>query len=148
MTGSIFSKLNEEELTKILAVSENIAYKPGDIVFKQDESPDSIYLIKKGQITLVKISDTGSDTELTKIGRGSFLGEISVLDEGPREISAIAVTDVQMFKIPVKKLEMMKKFEKKLLVKFYLTVIKDVNRRLRRVNDEYSKIKEELTKAI
>ncbi|MFA5478693.1 MAG: cyclic nucleotide-binding domain-containing protein [Candidatus Muiribacteriota bacterium] len=148
MSDSIFDKFSEEELLKILAVSENKSFNPGEIIFKQDENPDSIYIVRDGEISLVKIGDTGEDTELTKIGRGSFLGEISVLDEGAREISAIAVSDVKAFKIPVSKLKMMEKFEKKLLVKFYLSVIKDVNKRLRRANEEYSKLKEELSREI
>jgi len=144
----IFDRLNEEELTKILAVTEKVTFPAGDIIFRQETDPDSIYIILEGEVSLVKINDIGDDTELTVQGKGSFIGEISVLDERGREITAIAVSEVTVLRISKEKLDIMQKVDYPVLVKFYLSIIRDINEKLRRINDEYSRIKEKLQKAI
>ncbi len=143
---SIFSKLTEEEIVKIVAISENVRFSPGNVIFKQDNEGDSIYIIKQGLVSLVKVNDLGEDTEFTDVGEGAFLGELSILDGGPRVLTAVAISDVECFKIPKLKLRLLLKYEPKILLKFYLTIIKDMNQRLRRVNEEYVKIKEKLKK--
>jgi hypothetical protein len=42
----------------------------------------------------------------------------------------------------------MQKVDYPVLVKFYLSIIRDINEKLRRINDEYSRIKEKLQKTI
>jgi CRP-like cAMP-binding protein len=145
MEDSIFSKLQKDELLKILGISENVSFKPGDTVYKQGDPGDALYIIKNGEVSLIKINDIGEDVEFAKVGSGSFLGELSVLDDGVRELTAVALTDTEMFKLPKEKLELLKKSDIKVVVKFYLTVIKDINRRLRKINDEYVKIKNQIS---
>ena len=143
---SIFSKLTEDELVKIVAVSENVTFSPGQVIYKQDNEGESLYIVKQGLVSLVKVNDIGEDTEFTDVGEGAFLGELSILDGGPRVLTAIALSDVECFKITKLKLKLLKEYEPKILLKFYLTIIKDMNQRLRRVNEEYVKIKEKLKK--
>jgi CRP-like cAMP-binding protein len=144
----IFDKMNEEQITKILAITQKVNFSAGQIIFKQETEPDGMYIIIDGEVSLVKINDIGNDTELTTLGKGSFIGEISVLDERGREITAIAISDVTAFKIPKEKLDIMQKVDYPVLVKFYLSIIRDINEKLRRINDEYSRIKEKLQKTI
>jgi|GEM_PF-1378012 len=143
---SIFSKLTEDELVKIVAVSENVRFSPGDVIYTQDDEGESLYIVKQGLVSLVKVNDIGEDTEFTDVGEGSFLSELSILDGGPRVLTAIAISDVECFKITKMKLRLLKEYESKILLKFYLTIIKDMNQRLRRVNEEYVRIKEKLKK--
>ncbi|MCK9223601.1 MAG: cyclic nucleotide-binding domain-containing protein [Candidatus Muirbacterium halophilum] len=144
----IFDNMNAEQITKILAITEKVNFPAGEIIFKQETEPDGFYIVIEGEVSLVKINDIGKDTELTVVGKGSFIGEISALDEKGREITAIAVSDVVAFRISKEKLDIMQKVDYPVLVKFYLSIIRDINEKLRRINDEYSRIKEKLQKNI
>ncbi len=81
------------------------------------------------------------------MSKGSYLGGISMLDGREREITAIALSEVSCYRISSEKLTQLRAVDYSTLVKFYISVVRDLNSRLRRANEEYGKIKEKLSGA-
>ncbi len=69
--------------------------KPGEILFREDDPGDRMYLIKSGKI---KITKGGGDVEktLAYLKEGDFFGEMAIIDESPRSATAIAVDETRL----------------------------------------------------
>ncbi len=62
----------------------------GEILFKEGDPGDEIYLIKEGRIKIYKEMD-GEERTLAILGKGEIFGEMAVLDGKPRSASAKAI---------------------------------------------------------
>ena len=72
-----------------------IAFKAGTVIFSQGENSKFLYLVKKGQLHLIKT--TGPHLSILKLcNEKEFLNEISVLTNKPTEYAAIAKTDIEL----------------------------------------------------
>lgn len=72
-----------------------IPFKAGSVIFVQGEPSKYLYLVKKGQLLLVKTS--GNHLSVIKLCKEKeILNEISVLTNKPTEYAAIAKSDVEL----------------------------------------------------
>jgi CRP/FNR family transcriptional regulator len=69
--------------------------KPGEILFREGDPGDKMYLIKSGSI---KITKAGGDVEktLAYLKEGDFFGEMAIIDESPRSATATAVEESRL----------------------------------------------------
>jgi CRP-like cAMP-binding protein len=69
--------------------------KQGEILFREGDPGDAMYLIKSGKIKIIK---GGGDVEkaLAYLKEGDFFGEMAIIDESPRSATAIAVEDSRL----------------------------------------------------
>jgi len=77
-TIPLFSGLNEEELTKITAISQKKAYKKGELIFNEGDVGDGFYIIETGKIKIFKLSFGGKEQILHIYGPGKPFGEVPV----------------------------------------------------------------------
>jgi elongation factor P len=97
----LFLKEGEEIVidTRTGEYIESIGYekqlKSGEILFKEGDRGDEMYLIRAGKIRIVKDLEGISKT-LAVIGEGEFFGEMALLDKSPRSATAIAETDAKL----------------------------------------------------
>jgi len=138
LSDSIFSDLTDKELEEILKLSEEIIFEPNQTIFKQGDSGDALYILKQGKVSLLKKNNMGSELNMGIAERGMFLGELSILDSGPQAFSAIASERCITLKITKQKLDILKKINKKLLCKFFISIIRYVNYRLRKANENFA----------
>ena len=75
-----------------------VAGKAGDFVFREGDSTAEMYIIQDGQIEIVK-QYAGEARQIAVLEAGDFFGEISLLEEQPREVSAHALTDYRLLRI-------------------------------------------------
>ena len=70
-----------------------IPFKAGEIIFRQGYPGDHAYIIKSGEVAIIKEHDDGSREQLAILKSGEMFGEIAVLDEVTRTATAEAHTD-------------------------------------------------------
>lgn len=72
-----------------------IPFKAGSVIFAEGEASKYLYLLKKGQVRLLK--KNGQHLAVLKMCKEKeILNEISVLTNKPTEFSAIAKTDIEL----------------------------------------------------
>lgn len=76
----------------------SVSVKGGDFVFRERDEGRDMFLIREGQVKLTK-QYAGQERQIELLDAGDFFGEMSLLDEQPREVSAQAVTDCTLFRI-------------------------------------------------
>ncbi len=98
----IFGNLSDSECSHIAEVAEEIDYKKGVTIFKENASADSFYLIISGKVDVVKEGAHGHDQILATKHEGEVFGEMSIIDDQPRSASTRAQTDVRLLKLSKK----------------------------------------------
>lgn len=84
-TVGLFSGLSEEQLQRLIAISQEEIYNEGDIIFEQGAEGDKLYFISEGQVE-IRIRKTPESPERSQVylGRGQIFGEMALLDLGKR----------------------------------------------------------------
>lgn len=70
----------------------------GEIIFSEGDIGTEMYIIQSGTVELLK-SIGGETRVLATLEKGDFFGEMSVLEDAPRNASARAKTDVEVVRI-------------------------------------------------
>lgn len=75
-----------------------VKFQQGDFVFHEGDEGSSMYIIEDGAVDILKSAD-GDERKLASLEQGDFFGEMSVLDDQPREASARAASECQLLRI-------------------------------------------------
>ncbi len=89
----LFSELNEQELGAIAALTSSIEIGKKSIVVQEFDPGDSLYVILDGEVKVSTYSVDGREVVLALLGKGSFFGEMSLLDEQPRSANVTTMRD-------------------------------------------------------
>ncbi len=73
--------------------------EPGQILFQHGDAANSLYFILGGDVSVCLFANDGRQLGLNVVYEGNLLGEIAVLDDGPRSASAIAIAQCQIASI-------------------------------------------------
>lgn len=99
--NKLFYKINESDIKLLLTSEDTITKMKGEIIYKEGEPGDSIYLIISGEICIAKERFLGRIKKDSKTVN-DFFGEESYLEKIPRPFTAFATTEctiVQLGKI-------------------------------------------------
>jgi CRP-like cAMP-binding protein len=93
----IFHLLNKEELEQIVSYFEIVHYSAGTTVFTEGDPGDFIGFIVSGKLEVKKQTEfKGKQIVLALLSKGSFVGELSLVDEYPRSASVVAPEDTDL----------------------------------------------------
>ena len=68
----------------------------GEMLFQQGDPGDALFILEEGQIELFVWDHRGQRVVLGTHSDGEIFGELSLLDEGPRTASVVALTDCKL----------------------------------------------------
>jgi CRP/FNR family cyclic AMP-dependent transcriptional regulator len=87
----LFSKLSADELAVIAARLKHQSFPMGEVIFKQGEQGDAMFIIRSGRVRIYSQDEGGQELTLNVYEGGDFFGEFSIIDGEPRSASAEAV---------------------------------------------------------
>lgn len=85
--------LKEEELMKLVGVSDEIKYSDGDIVYNKGETSESMYILSEGTITITNPDDEEHGRVMETLVAGDYFGEKALLRNVVRPQTATCVGD-------------------------------------------------------
>lgn len=86
----------ELKTEKIIKQGIEHFYKKGDIIFRQGDPGNVMYLIVEGEVLLTVDYRGGKPITLASLKKGDSLGEMSLLENMPRSATATAVKDTKL----------------------------------------------------
>jgi len=91
-TVPLFRSLSNEQRDLLIMQASDQVFVPGQIVIRQGESADSIFVILAGRVRVLEASpDANADVLLGELGEGEILGELGVLRSQARSATVVAV---------------------------------------------------------
>jgi CRP/FNR family transcriptional regulator, cyclic AMP receptor protein len=94
LASHLFKSLDEEGREKLLDSCDVRRFAPNDVIMKQDEPGEEMFLILTGTVSVETKAAAGT-VQLAELGRGACVGEVSVLTGGGRTATVTALTDVE-----------------------------------------------------
>jgi CRP/FNR family transcriptional regulator len=91
--GELFKGIPDEYVRRISALFTDRKYERDTALFYEGGPADSLFIVRKGLVKLVSISERGTESILHILRAGDVFGEL-LLVQGERPFSAIAMTDV------------------------------------------------------
>jgi len=92
----LFALLDESERTLLSERVELVKFEKGKDLFLVGDPGDSMLIVSQGEVEIFVKTKTGEKIILESATRGDFFGEIALLDPGPRNATARAVTNVEV----------------------------------------------------
>lgn len=122
----LLQDLTNEQFEELWDNISTETYKQGKVVFKQGDIGKNFYIIKSGNVDIVR-QENGKEIHISTLKTGSHFGEMALLDNEPRAASATCTTQCTFFTVgrdrfetlfgPLKSMEHKKELRKKQLKK-------------------------------
>ncbi len=90
----LFADLDERALEAIATLARERVAKAGEILMREGEPGETFLVIVDG---VVRVEQAGRDVR--SMTAGGFLGEIALLERGPRTATATCVTDCRLLSL-------------------------------------------------
>lgn len=88
----IFDGLSQQERLQIAAICTLVEIKKGEKITVQDSEGDDLFIIAAGFVEVnVKLRD-GSPKSIVNLGPGQIIGEMALIDRGPRSATVVALS--------------------------------------------------------
>jgi transcriptional regulator with AAA-type ATPase domain/polyferredoxin len=98
--SAIFYSLPKSVITDIHSKSERLVFNPNTVIFRQKEGSDYVYVILQGTVSLSYKPETGREIELAVHRSGEVFGEMSLLTDSPRLVTARAIEKTSLIAVP------------------------------------------------
>jgi CRP/FNR family transcriptional regulator, polysaccharide utilization system transcription regulator len=99
-SDSVFSVLPEAEIEELQRVKKYITFASGELIFKERQQPNGIYIITDGKVKISKCGYEGREHIVRFATAGSILGYRSLLGGECYTCSASAISETHLCFIP------------------------------------------------
>jgi predicted acylesterase/phospholipase RssA/CRP-like cAMP-binding protein len=95
----LFGQLDVEELHAIQDRLEWISLSNGEVVFRQGDPADGMYIVVSGRLRVVIAGEKGVEQILGEVPTGDLVGEFAILTDEPRSATVYAVRETTLVKM-------------------------------------------------
>ena len=99
LSAPLFAGMDDSEARTLLESMVPVELSRGDVLFREGEPGDRLYVIAQGKIKLGRRSSDGRENLLSVLGPGEMFGELSLFDPGPRTATASSVADALCYEL-------------------------------------------------
>jgi tetratricopeptide (TPR) repeat protein len=86
----IFAELRAEDMRDLYRSCEEVSYGHDEVIVDQGVPGRGLFVVVQGDVRVLR-GDTVGSTELARLGPGSYVGELSLLDAAPTSARVVAV---------------------------------------------------------
>lgn len=97
---SLLRSVPAEDLRALAAASRLRNFRRGQVVFTRSDPGDTVIVVVSGRVKVTVRSADGGELTLAIIHPGGLLGELGVVDGGPRSADAETLDESQLLLIP------------------------------------------------
>jgi len=92
----IFSDLQVRELAAIGSITVERDYPKDEIVVKEGEAGDTMFLIISGEVSVIRNHGTEQETFIAKITEDDYFGEMALFEDKPRSATVKTNTEAKL----------------------------------------------------
>lgn len=96
---TVLEGLSEDEWQMIVRSARNISFKSKEILLKEGETDDAVYILVSGRVEVIANRSFGRIKQIATIEEGSVFGEVAFFDNRPRSASIRAISDGRVLSI-------------------------------------------------
>ncbi len=135
----LFRDLDQEERAQILAIGHSRSYTADQVIFREGEPGDGLFIVVSGQVRISKHTATGEEA-LAILEANAFFGEMALIDYLPRAADVIANVETEVFFIPLAELRALLEAHHQMAGKVLFALCEVLTQRLRETNDRFMSV--------
>jgi CRP/FNR family cyclic AMP-dependent transcriptional regulator len=89
----LFEGLTSSELDEIVAICQRRRFKKGDVLTVEGDIGEDLFIVMDGTVEILIKRDKKSPKIVIHLGVGQLIGEMSLVDRGPRSATVRAIQD-------------------------------------------------------
>jgi len=98
--ADIFEGLTNEELIKVSAICKEKVFNKNEIIAKQGDIGNELFIITQGFVEVILGERPGTSARVVvSLGSGQIIGEMALLDQGPRSATVRATSDPTLVQV-------------------------------------------------
>jgi len=129
----LFHHLSYKEIIRVLNVTEVREFQPGEEIIKEGAPGEEMFIVLRGKIRLHK-----NGAYITNLGSGAHMGEMALVDRGPRSVSATAEERSRVLTLRRREFYQIIRKDPSLSVKLLWSFVQVLADRLRKTTEDLS----------
>jgi signal transduction histidine kinase len=101
---ALFAELPDDDLSRICNEAGDVSLAPGEVLFREGDPGDRAFVIASGELEIIKTTER-REVLIALRTADDVIGEMALLDKGPRGATARARTATELVSIPQAALE-------------------------------------------
>ena len=98
--SDLFASLSADAMTALQAQLTPVTLMSGEILFKEGEPSDSLYIVISGRLRVVsRATDDQSERLVADLGHGEIVGEMGLVCDEPRSATVVAIRDTNLARL-------------------------------------------------
>ena len=134
---SMFKKFNTEHKALLFKLLEERSFPKDEFIIREGETDHTLFLVYSGSANIIKQNPHGEWIEIAFLPRGSYFGELSLIDSQPRSASITAFDDCVCYVLTQLSYSLLCRQFPETEAMMLHGFIKDVSARLRDTNEIY-----------
>ncbi|MDQ6765971.1 MAG: cyclic nucleotide-binding domain-containing protein [Verrucomicrobiota bacterium] len=133
-TNRLFDGIRPDLLREVAREVQIRELTEGEVIFREGDPGDSLYLIGEGSVQISKLGRGGNQETLAFIKSGNFFGEMALLDGEPRSAMATAAENTILGTVTEQTFQHILELAPNRL---HMNFLRSVSERLRHVNSHF-----------
>lgn len=93
----LFAGLSGQLLEVLVSQLSIVSLEPGQQLFREGDPGDALYVVVEGELAVQ--SEGPPRVEMSRLGPGSFIGEVALLTDQPRSATVTAIENAELLRI-------------------------------------------------
>ena len=133
-SSSLFDMLSTEELEYVADLCRPRRFGPGEPIVQEGEMGDSLFVIARGEVDVVRPDSGGTLKTLATLGPGKFFGEMSLIDKEVRSATVRARSECELLHLTAENLTSFRKNHRDGFTFVMINIARVLSTRLREAN--------------
>jgi CRP/FNR family cyclic AMP-dependent transcriptional regulator len=132
----MFTGLAPRSLEQLLAITSEVRFPVGKVLFRTGDPGDRLYVIVEGRVRISRDVPGMGEEALAVLGPGDAFGELALLDDAPRSADAHVHESCTMLEIRKDKLEHLLYTNRDIGYEVLWNLVRYLSTRLRETTDK------------
>ena len=97
--------LPPDKLSELVARMQSRNFEAGRVVVRQGEVGDSMFVVRRGSVKLLRRDEDGRETHLGTLGAGDYFGELALITNKVRRATVVTITECEILELKKQDLE-------------------------------------------
>ena len=97
---TLFAGLGDDSLAKVVEAGQDLELRRGDVLFREGDDPDELFVVVSGRIAIANKSIDGRESMVALMEEGDLFGEMGLFDGRGRSAEARALESSVVTAVP------------------------------------------------
>jgi CRP/FNR family cyclic AMP-dependent transcriptional regulator len=136
----LFRRGSKDKIEHILELFQERHLDQDAIIFSQNMPAEALYIIKSGKVRISMMAGEGEEMGLLLLGPGEFFGELALIQEANRLVTARAETPVELLLLTRKDFQTLIELEPRIAAGALVVITKLLAMRIRTYHERLKQL--------